>query len=123
MDLTLKRTNKNTGAIIGFLTVNKVFECWTLEDPQDFIPLGTYPVEITYSPHFKEDLPLLDGVPNRTAIRIHPGNTKDDTEGCILVGQAHTDSMVLQSRLAFSHLFVQIRQALDNGESVSITVC
>jgi len=50
-------------------------------------------------------------VPNFDGIRIHPGNTKKDTEGCILVGQKKTKNSVLNSRAAFDVLFQKIEAA------------
>jgi len=49
------------------------------------IPRGTYKVQITMSNRFKKELPLLLNVAGFEGIRIHGGNTVEDTLGCILV--------------------------------------
>lgn len=54
---------------------------------QTAIPRGRYQVTVTFSNRFQKLLPLLDDVPGFTAIRIHGGNTQQDTEGCILLGK------------------------------------
>lgn len=86
------RETMDATATMGRLRVNG-FECLTLELPwrdnaEDVscIPAGTYKVKVTYSNKFKRDLPELLGVPGRSKVRIHPGNTTRDTQGCILVG-------------------------------------
>ena len=86
------------------------------------IPTGTYNVVITPSNRFKRDLPLLENVPGFTGIRIHPGNTAADTEGCILVGKGHSTRSVTDSRAAFNDLFNRIRAALDRLEVVTMEV-
>lgn len=50
------------------------------------IPEGTYRMEPKPSPRFKRVLWELEGVPGRSEILIHAGNTIADTAGCILVG-------------------------------------
>ena len=86
------------------------------------IPEGRYAVVISYSPRFKQWLPILLGVPKFEGIRIHAGNTAKDTEGCILVGQNREVGKVLDSRKWLYELKQKIVEAKDRGESVWITV-
>lgn len=121
MNLTLDRLQLDPDVTIGSLSVDGEWECWTCEDAvrppgvklagQTAIPAGLYPIEITYSPRFQRDLPLLIGVPNFSGVRIHPGNTAADTDGCILVSHDRYAKSVGHSRMAFEQLFAKIRVA------------
>lgn len=122
MNLNLTRKPSSNGCTFGILTVDGQNPCYTLERPEVQIPTGTYSVEITYSPRFSRPLPLLDAVPGRTDIRIHAGNWPRDTEGCILVGLGLGDNMITQSIAALDPLVTQIQQAVDSGDSVTITI-
>ena len=86
------------------------------------IPTGRYQIIITYSPHFHRRLPLLLEVPNFTGVRIHPGNTTADTEGCILVGLHRVEASLTQSRLAMDVVHGRIADALLAGEEVWLTI-
>jgi len=55
------------------------------------IPAGTYPLRLTYSPKFKRRVWLVDEVPGRSGIRIHPANYWDDINGCIAPGMKLKD--------------------------------
>ena len=71
---------------LGKIYADDRFICYSL-DPRVLNP-GTYKLQMTYSPKFKRDLPLITGAtvgPERR-ILIHAGNTLADTRGCILVG-------------------------------------
>ena len=90
------------------------------------IPEGRYAVVISYSPKFKQWLPILLGGPefNRKwqGIRIHAGNCSEDTEGCILVGKNREVGKVLDSRIWVHRLKQKIVEAKGRGEPVWITI-
>jgi hypothetical protein len=132
MRLTLTRFERVDDATLGRLEIDGIQTCYTLEDivrPEGVkipgstaIPAGTYRIQITYSPRFKVDMPLLIGVPNVHGVRIHPGNMADDTEGCILPGMEYRGSMVTRSREAYNILFREIRESLTVYEDVYIEI-
>ncbi|MCW3102337.1 MAG: hypothetical protein JWO09_777 [Bacteroidetes bacterium] len=124
MNLKLIRKYPAADCVIGELYVDNIFECYTCEDierPEKIhgvtaIPRGIYEVVVTFSDRFKRQLPLLLNVPGYEGIRIHPGNTAADTEGCILPGKGKTESSVTQSVVAFNALFSKIESAAKMGK-------
>jgi hypothetical protein len=119
MDLRLEREPTTPdGRTYGRLFVDGVFACHTLEDAiretkipgQTAIPAGRYLVRITPSARFKRRLPELVNVPNYRGVRIHPGNTIHDTEGCILPGLQRTATGLAKSRLAFDPLLARLER-------------
>lgn len=128
MNLVLLRSFPQETETIGDLFIEDKWFCHTLEDrvrpvgaPKVYgetaIPYGIYPVELTWSPRFQMVTPLVMDVPNFEAIRIHPGNTHKDTEGCILVGDAigRDHDSLLQSRAAFARLMPLLLAAVGEG--------
>lgn len=119
MELRLERTDSAGDCMIGKLYVDDKFECYTLEDPERMvkihgktaIPDGRYEITISQSPRFGCELPLLLNVPNFEGVRIHPGNTAEDTEGCILVGETQSGTSIGQSKAAFERLFGKLKAA------------
>lgn len=92
MEVTLMRIAQGPGGTFGVLKIDGIPFCTTCEDPwnnnavgKSCIPPGEYECVPHSGQHFKDVWQLLD-VPGRSAILIHAGNTIDDTQGCILVG-------------------------------------
>lgn len=133
MILNLTRGASAPNSTPGQLTVNGKFECFTLEDVvrptkikgKTAIPTGTYQVILNFSNRFQKVMPLLVNVPNFEGIRIHPGNTHEDTEGCILVGTKSVtingECQVQNSRVAYDALLAKLTAA-SKVEKISITI-
>jgi hypothetical protein len=104
---------------IGELFFESVFQCYILEDVvrglkipgETAIPQGRYEVRLTFSKRFQRTLPILCEVPNFTGIRIHPGNDKGDTKGCLLTGTVRDVDCVKGSRIAFEALFAKLEKS------------
>ena len=64
------------------------------------IPTGRYTVRMTWSPRFHRMMPEVENVKGFDGIRIHSGNTAEDSLGCILLGDNTRPGMVLNSRVA-----------------------
>ena len=134
MIITVRRIAMKGTYTIGKLYIDGVYFCDTVEDKdrglddsmeastikskkvygETAIPLGTYKVEITYSPKFKKNLPLLIGVKGFEGIRIHSGNTAKDSLGCIIVGRNKKVGMVLDSRATMTKLLKVLTSTKEN---------
>lgn len=124
MELHVKRMQFSETSTLGELAIDGQFECYTLEDRvrpvkikgRTAIPEGRYEVIINFSQRFQRQLPLLLGVPNFEGVRIHPGNTAADTEGCILVGDTKSENFIGQSRAAFERLFGKLKAGSESAK-------
>lgn len=139
MELTLKRVRFGDYITTGQLYVNGVYFCFTLEDKvrepakgyksvdewkvkgETAIPYGLYKVVLEDSPKFGSETMTLVDVPGFNKIRIHSGNTQNDTEGCIIVGYKITDTGVIipgTTRPAVADL----KRLVKMGPSTSIKI-
>ena len=138
MIVTLRRIAFKETYTIGKLYIDGNYFCDTVEDVdrhlddsmteeeikknkvygETAIPYGMYKVTITYSPKFKKNLPLLEGVKGFSGIRIHSGNTAKDSLGCIIVGKNKKVGMVLDSRVTMEKLM----KVFDTKENIWLTI-
>lgn len=130
MRLELKRIALKDTYTIGKLYANGEYVCDTLEDcvretkiaGNTAIPEGEYTIYVTFSNRFQRMMPLLMNVPNFEGVRIHSGNTSEDTEGCILCGKNTKQGKLTSSRVYTSMVYSLINKALSNGEQVTIKI-
>ena len=126
MTLHLARSPARDGATLGELTIDGAHECWTLErditEGKGPIPAGRYQIVVTWSPAFGRLMPLLVRVPGFDGIRIHPGNTVEDTLGCICVGETEGDAFIGASVAAFDALYPKIEAACATDEGCWIEI-
>lgn len=148
MKLLLKRIAKMEKYTIGKLYIDGKYFSDTLEDTdrnltstmskdeiakvkvygKTAIPTGTYVVDMnTVSPKFGKrswaqpyegKVPRLQDVPGYEGVLIHPGNTADDTSGCILVGRNKVKGQVVESQDTFHSLMNILKR--DNDITITI---
>jgi hypothetical protein len=139
MNLKVHRYNSQGDFTQGLLTIDGVFQCYTLEDEQralkvkgeTAIPLGRYKVvlrkEGKFHEQYKSKFALfhkgmlhVTNVPGFEYILIHIGNTDDDTAGCLLVGRSTSENSIAESTIAYEGMYKKVIAAFDKGEEVWI---
>ncbi|MGB5941249.1 MAG: DUF5675 family protein [Leeuwenhoekiella sp.] len=142
MKIKVNRTHHGTDHTIGILYIDGKYQCFTLEDEarihkvmgETRIPAGTYDIAFRkegsfngrylakYGKNWHKGMLEVQNVPNFKYILIHCGNDDDDTAGCLLVGETNTDfrNYIGSSRAAYRKIYPIIRDALLNGEKVTI---
>ena len=65
-------------------------------------------------------MPHILNVPNFTGVRIHAGNTSQNTDGCILVGHTYAGKdFIGNSKLAYDVFFNKLKE--DKTAIITIT--
>lgn len=144
MELQIIREKSNNDCTFGKMYINGKYICNTLEDIERIvkikgetaIPKGKYEITLRnaggknekYKDKFGEvwhkGMLYLNNVPNYEYVLIHIGNSKKDSEGCILVGLGRDikTNTITQSTDAYKILYPIISKALLNKEKVTIEI-
>ena len=129
--IDVERLTHDDKPTIGVVRINGEPLCFSLEDrPREVkvkgdtcIPAGAYGLRWRtagrWGKRFRDmgypgSIELLN-VPDFTDVLIHVGNTKGDTEGCILLGQgaSYQTRTVAQSVAACKRLYTKVAQGGD----------
>lgn len=137
MELSIIRKKFTRHSTIGDILINGIRYYYSLEDQdrqrqsdgsimpwtdalkvygETAIPYGRYEVITNHSSRFKCVMPLLMNVPDFDGIRIHAGNTDQDTHGCPLIGFTKDNDFIGQSRQAFNDFMPRLVAALKRGK-------
>lgn len=122
MLLRVNRFKRMATSTIGRFFVNGETACYSLERTDMIIPAGTYDLELYDSPKHGKDTIQLKDVPGRTNIQMHIANWARELLGCIALGTAIGNDMILHSGDACKKWFPPIVKALKAGERVTITI-
>lgn len=112
----------------GVMYLDNVRYCHTCEDQdrqledgkekvygKTAIPRGKYRLITSFSNRFQRVLPEVLDVPGFTGIRIHGGNTAENSHGCVLVGKVRTATGVAQCADTVQRVIDAIDDAKDIG--------
>lgn len=109
MEIKIFRETYTADTTIGIVVVDGKFFGYCLEDVvrpvgvkvkgSTAIPAGKYEVVVTMSSRFKRMMPLLVDVENFDGVRIHGGNSHEDTEGCLLIASNRIGVSKIQGSL------------------------
>lgn len=131
MDIILQREPSTAISTPGTLWLDGKRIAYTLEDivrpakvaGRTAIPAGTYQLIISMSGRFKRPLPEVLAVPGFVGVRIHGGNTHENTEGCPLVGLVRNSlDRISNCAPAVEHVMRLIREARANGEPARLVI-
>jgi len=95
------------------------------------IPRGTYKVILSVSPKFKDRswakkwggrTPEILNVKGFSGVRIHPGNTAEDSLGCLIVGENKKVGKVINSTKCFDALMKVLVPAFESGEEITLEI-
>lgn len=97
------------------------FKFEVLENDSYEIPAGTYKLQWHKSVHLNgEIVPELIGVPGRSSILMHEGNTENCSEGCLLVGSCRDGNAIDNSKTTLAILKDKIN--VIGIENIRITI-
>ena len=140
------QTDSTSGLLFEVTEIKRHFLCYTLEDErralkvrgETRVPAGTYKIELRKEggfhnrytkkyPGVHRGMLHITDVPNFEYILIHTGNTDEHTAGCLIVGDAQENNIILpdgfvgKSVNAYKRIYPSIAKAIEQGEEVTIT--
>ena len=138
MEIKVIRNILTSEYTVGKLYIDGIYICDTIEDryreikkKEDkiygvtAIPCGRYPVVLDFSSKYSKIMPHILDVPYFSGIRLHPGNSDEDSLGCLIVGEfvpGVAGGWVKNSRIAYDKVFAKLKGASDKSERIFITI-
>ena len=116
------------GGVLGALRIDKELFCATLEPPDvdnkvnvSCIPSGQYLCQAIVSRRHGPTFEVCN-VPDRTNVLFHPGNTIEDTAGCICLGKSWGQLGPERAILNSGYTFRNFLARLDSTKEFILTI-
>jgi len=144
MNIEVIRFDFGDDFTVGVMFIDDAFECFTMEDAKrdvkidgvTCIPAGIYPLTLRkegamikrYQAKFgavHKGMLWLRDVENFKYVYFHIGNDAEDTNGCILVGEAYSKAargFVGNSTRAYRNIYPRVMATLAEGQLVTVIV-
>jgi hypothetical protein len=124
----LIRLEDSYDGTFGVLKINKEAFCVTLEPPDNLnsrekscIPAQQYVCNRYKSPTYGDTF-IVQNVPNRSGILFHPGNTRKDTAGCIIVAQHFGKIKGFRAILNSGETFKEFMEIMKDERHFHLTI-
>lgn len=126
--LELIRVGQSDRGTFGVIRHGHVPFVLTLERPWknneqniSCIPAGRYRCRKIRSPRFGNTYEITD-VPGRTHVLFHAGNTIEDTQGCILVGEEFSGTFDKPMLVSSKRGFLELMKYLDAAPEFDLII-
>lgn len=129
--ITVERFLHHKDCEISRVYIDDQYFCFAIEDAarttkvpgETCIPLGEYPLGTRFSPRFSprlgHDMIWVQNVPGYQFILIHTGNTKNDTEGCLILGDkigvVNGLDAVINSKVTYQKFYEKVINRIKAG--------
>ena len=118
MLIEIKRNRYSSYGVDGMLIINGRTICATLEHPRNYLPAGSYPLELEIDRKLCRILPTTP-----CGATIRPGNGALTLKnGSIIVGKEYIPGLVLKSAQTYERLYERIWKTMKRRKGVVLTI-
>ena len=140
MNIVITRTRTKGEYTEGYLSIDGIRICSTLENSNALVPSGEYPITLIHCKQYSRKMiclnanspcdlcPKLKFVCNNTTLpcycpQIKPGNgVYNRLDGSILVGVYNCLGSNIHPKATFDSLYERIRKSLSRGNQVTLMI-
>lgn len=140
MNIIIQRTFTKDEYTHGYLSIDGIKICSTLENANALVPSGEYPISLIKCKQYSRKMPCLNPnapcdlckklpfVCNNSTLpcwcpMLKPGNgVHNRLDGSILVGVSRCPGLMIHPKTTFDPLYGRIRKSLSRGHQCILTI-
>lgn len=118
MLIEIKRYRYSPYGVDGMLIINGRTICATLEHPRNYLPAGSYPLDLAMDKKLSRKLPTTP-----CGATLRPGNGAFTLKnGSIIIGKEYIPGLVLKSAHTFERLYERIEKSIKRRKGVVLSI-